>query len=706
MFTNTNYIYDMDFLDNELALATSGGVAIYDIGHGEFSVINNADGLLTNACYSIAIDLTQDTVIWVGSRRGLTMITTNQIANYPLPIVTSSDIRAIKLFGDTIFVGSSNGLVVIDTKKTLDFNDDEVTTIMTTNQLISDTVLSIAVGDKIWIGTDKGISRFFHNLTYDTSFTMNEGLPGPRILSLYSQDSIFAGTDSGLTVVKNDSIQILLSGEEIRDITLVGDTIFFASDDGFGIFHQGSIWHENDFLPTKDVRAVEYIGNKRWLGLGSGFSHDFWGEGIAYFENYWRIDNNHGPNSNWISDLEVADHGDIFLSHGYRAGGHNRGASRLSTDSTWTDLNEILPDSITQMSLTHRLTKDQTGRIWFIHNWSGGLIFFDPATNSWGLYDSLQTNYPVRGAWAGSFDDRNNMLVAVAEPQGKPCVLIDSSLNQVLEIGSSDDFVVDVAIDSGRYWIIYWTEGIELIEHQHTPFELTDDRVYYFTTSEGLPSVNSRAAITDGEGRLYYLSEKGLSYIIRDSDGQYTITNYTSDNSPLSSNCKFYALTIDSQDRIWILANIGLYNYNPVFDSWNVYYFTDLGLDLQFRDVEEFQNHAFKFDYLSGCIWLGSKNGLVKLDLQRTAQIDLDSIIIYPNPSTQGLTIFANLPDGSEVTVFSISGTKITELGPPDSVFKQIIWNWLADNIKSGVYLALIKTNDGSRKTIKFAIIR
>lgn len=708
MYTNTNFIYDMAQLDGELVMATSGGIVSYSTSGNSFSVLDNSSGLPTNLCYSVAVDVDQDTIIWVGSRKGLTEVGELQILNYPLPIIVSSDIKAIAIVGDTIFAGSPNGLVVIDTKGTSDFSDDEIRIITNANNLISDAVLSINNTDEIWVGTDKGISRFFHDLTYDTSFTMNDGLPGPMVLSIYGQDSVFVGTDSGLALIRDDSIKVLTTTpEEVRNIIQVGDTIFYASDHGFGIYYHGSIWHDNDSLPKNDVRDVKYIDGKRWLGLGSGERHDFWGEGIAYYEGCWKTIKNEGPNSNWISDIEISDNGDIFLSHGYRDWGYCKGASRLSNDTAWTNLNSILPNTMDTMHMVHRLVKDNKGRIWFVHNWVGGLKYFDPEDSTWGFYDSLKTGIPIRGAWDADFDNQDNMLVSIAEPQGLPCALIDSSLKTVIYIGSSVDFVVEIiAEDSGRYWIAYNTEGLELIENNNTPFDLSDDQVQYFTTSEGLPSVNGRAVLCDSKSGLYYLSDKGLTYIIKDAEGKFTLTNFDSNNSPLSSNCKFYTLTEDSQNRIWVLSNIGLYCYDPDLDKWDVYYFSDLGLDLQFRDIEEFQNHGFIFDYPRGAIWFGSKNGLIRVNLEEENTTVLDSVVIYPNPSTEGITIFANLPDDSDITIYSISGKKIAELEKPDLVYKLTRWKWQDDtDVKSGLYLALVKSDYG-KKVYKFAIVR
>jgi len=703
MFTNTNFIYDLAVFGKEFALATSGGLAIYDQTEKSFTVLNNGDGLPTNICYSVAV--TPDTTIWLGTRKGLSRIDEEGIENYPLPAIVSADIRAIVPWGDTIFLGSSNGFLILDTKGTETFDDDELTIITRINHLVSDLVLTLHIDTMIWVGTDQGISRFHHDLSYDTSFTVDDGLPSGRILSLFGSDSILVGTDSGLAVIRNDSIRLLFTGEEIYDLLPRADTIFFASNKGFGIYYHGGYWHRNDSLSTKEVRRLAYIEGKWWIGLGNGKSHHLWGEGIAYYERYWHRIKNPGPNSNWISDIEIDDEGTVYLSHGYRDWIYCCGASALTADSSWLDLNTLLPDTIGPFHMTHRLAKDRVGKIWFIQNWEGGLIYYDPRDKKWGIFDSLKAGVPIRGAWDAEFDRDNNMIVSIAEPQGLASALVDSSFSKVTYLPGTDDFVVEIEVDTGRYWIAYNFEGLELIKHNETPFELSDDRVYYLTKSEGLLSVNGRDILTDGKGGLYYLCSDGLVYVT-ENNGVFDFTNYDHTNSPLVEGSHLYALTMDSLKRIWILSDVAIYCLDPDLNRWDIFYFSDLGLDLEFRPIEEFQNHGFYFDYTRGVIWFGSMNGLIKATVSETSKTTLDRVIVYPNPDTTGLITIKNLPDNAAVTIFSLSGRKLFETDRIDQVYKAVRWKWCDDDrVRSGIYLALIKT-DSAKRTIKFALIR
>ncbi|HID32814.1 MAG TPA: T9SS type A sorting domain-containing protein [bacterium (Candidatus Stahlbacteria)] len=453
------------------------------------------------------------------------------------------------------------------------------------------------------------------------------------------------------------------------------------------------------------MRSIKYINGRRWIGLGSGESHDFWGEGLSYYEQFWHIIKRNGIDSNWISDIEIADNGDLFLSHGYRGGSYNRGASWFRDDSICINLNEIKPDSVEELIMVHRLVKDRDGRIWFIQNFKGGLIFFDPDDSTWGYYDSLKTGIPIRGGWDAEFDEYKNMIVSIAVPEGLASALIDPNLTEVIYLPGSVDFTVEIEADSGRYWFAYNTEGLELRKHRDTPFDLSDDEVYYLTKSEGLPSLNGRDLLLDGQGGIYFLCDKGLVYIT-ESDGVFNLTSLTSDNAPFPEDVRLYSLCLDSLGRIWILTNVAIYNYDPDLNTWDIFYFSDLGLDLEFRPIEEFQNHGFTFDYQRGVIWFGSQNGLIKATIQEPPWTRLDSVLVFPNPDTSGVLNFANLPDDARVYIFSLSGRKITELNNVDPVYKRIRWRWQdKTEVRSGIYLALIKSSSG-RKVVKFALIR
>jgi hypothetical protein len=90
---------------------------------------------------------------------------------------------------------------------------------------------------------------------------------------------------------------------------------------------------------------------------------------------------------------------------------------------------------------------------------------------------------------------------------------------------------------------------------------------------------------------------------------------------------------------------------------------------------------------------------------------DLASVRLYPNPwkanKHEGLPIkFDNLTVNSTVKIFALSGREVRTLPKSSSTVTWDLTNDSGDKVASGIYLYLIKTDDGQKKTGKLAIVK
>ncbi|MEW6617977.1 MAG: FG-GAP-like repeat-containing protein [bacterium] len=87
-----------------------------------------------------------------------------------------------------------------------------------------------------------------------------------------------------------------------------------------------------------------------------------------------------------------------------------------------------------------------------------------------------------------------------------------------------------------------------------------------------------------------------------------------------------------------------------------------------------------------------------------------DGVVVYPNPFKPGRgdenIVFEGLPENTQIRIYDISGSLVK-----DEEGKRATWIWdVRDNygkkIDSGVYIYVLTTDDGKKKTGKIAIIR
>ncbi|MFC1546247.1 T9SS type A sorting domain-containing protein [bacterium] len=97
----------------------------------------------------------------------------------------------------------------------------------------------------------------------------------------------------------------------------------------------------------------------------------------------------------------------------------------------------------------------------------------------------------------------------------------------------------------------------------------------------------------------------------------------------------------------------------------------------------------------------------------RLAALDLSEAHVYPNPFklSKGHTHinFTRLPARVEILIYTVSGELFRTLNKDDSRTDEIRWdikNETGEKVFSGVYLYLLRSNEGKVKTGKLLIIR
>lgn len=704
-YTNTNYINDMTGRDSVIYCATNGGFMAFNMLTDDFTALTNTDGLQLNTQNAVALDSSGH--IWVGNEQGLVLVNSdlNNVHVYPVECLTCTRTQTITCLRDSIYVGSSNGLLFIDTKGTpFDFDDDTQIKIF---ELPCNSIQSIALDDtSIWVGTTTaGVVHISKDFLTIQNYTTNHGLLNNDINKLLLIDSqLYACTDAGLNIFNTDHFDTLLTNYEINDISYLGDSLVLAlnQDQQVGILFGGNVTIIRNGLPWRSrVRALFNLHGDLFCGLGNRYTKEYYGDGIGLYNapnNIWAITKNQCLPSNHISEITANEHG-VFVACGNRAG-ESRGLGWLNNQSNWINYSA---DSILPSNHVHRCTTAPDGKIWagynaFPNNDSSIMAFsFDPQYDSWffmpNKYNGMEG---CEAVWDIEFDQNSNMYLTLAGPTDK-LWLVDPLLDVVYYLDPQFSvFNVEIAIDSsGTIWRTHTDAGLSMTDTKNTLFNRNDDEYRNFTTADGLISNYMRGCLVSPNNVLYVATDAGL--VIHDS----TFTNRTD-----ISDAELLDLELDSQGRVWILARDGVHYLDPVTNSVSHWWFAEHNINISFLESigEMIQVQGFEFDPVRHCFWVGGETGLLKLNIQYDSIPEIGSANIYPNPVRQSTVRIKDIPQDARVDIYTLSGRRIAEDLVPDNVFGEVIWD-IPTDVASGLYFALVKSDQGNR-TYKFAIVR
>jgi len=705
-YTNTNYIYDMTGLDSMLYCATNGGFLVFNTLTSNFRVLTNTDGLQKNGQNCVGIDSSGD--IWAGNDLGLVLIENdlNSIHVYPVECLTCSRITEIVCLRDSVYVGSSNGLLFIDTKGTpADFDDDTQIRIF---ELPCYSIKSIAVDDtSIWVGTATGgIVHFSKDLIQIGNYTVNHGLLSNEINDLmFIASQLYVATNSGLNRFSVDHFDTLLTNYQINKISYLNDSIVLGLDQGqqVGLFQTGSVTVIRDGLPWySKVLCLFNLQGKLLCGLGNPYMRTYYGDGIGRYDepnNIWSIIKNQCIPSNHIDEITANVHG-VFVACGNRAI-ESRGLGWLTNQHQWIN---FATDSILPSNDVHRCITDSEGKVWLGYNAfpditsSVMLSCFDPEQNTWlSIYNRYNGMEGTEAIWDIEFDHQRNMYLSLGRPTDKIWI-IDSMLETVYYLTPQIiEHRIEIALDSsGRIWQTHPAAGLSMTDTRNTLFDRTDDTYHNYTTGDGLISNYMRGCIVDRNNTLYAAADEGLVTY----DGTAFINRTDISDSALLD------VEIDSQGRIWILARDGVHYLDPSSNSVFHWRFSDHNIDIDFLESigEITQVQGFEFDPIRHCFWIGGETGLLQLTPQYDSMPQIGAATVYPNPVYQNTVRIKDVPMDARVDIYTISGRRVARDLIPDSVFGEVVWQ-IPRDVASGMYFAIVRSDQGS-KTYKFAIVR
>lgn len=676
-FTNTNFIADICGDDSVLNLATLGGVVFLQT-RPQLQVERqffHTDGLGVNRCLCISRDEAGN--VWVGTDgAGLVVIPrdSGQARIYragELPL----RVRAIMVDSSRLLCGTEEGLYVINLQSTpLDFTDDliEHYNFARVRELLSDRVLSLLVNHfGYWIGTNQGLTLVDRGFSNWRSFRRPLGDSVSALVGI-ADGRVAAGTELGVVIGDTGGFVPLVTfpfAKSVRDMIVVDGALYVATGDTlFRVDFSGGVTP----MLVADVRSL-WAGEVCWAGLGG---YDEWGLGLRYLRSgqSWESYQFNCIGSGLVSDCTFGQDGSIYLGH----------------DAQY--ISRIMPDSsvrliVSPLNWAVQLRCDSKGKIWFSHFYPGGLSVYDPQADTWGQIQLGTGDRNIVQAFGlDRFDTKwvfnKSGLVVAVDSMGEQQEFYLPEL--VPPPGGNYEFAFD---SKNRVWLGL-TNGLEEFDYNGTLFYTSDDR--HILHNEGLPAGEVRSVAVDPLDRVWVATPQGGAMW----DGsQFQV--YTTANSRLLSN-NLYRVRVDGSGRVWFLSDLGLSIFDVATNRWTNYTSQNSGLIPNSQNLTGFYT-ALALDDKQGFAGIGTTRGFSIFSYAPEPDTVQPELRIFPNPCIIGVhtgVVIEGLPADARVQVFSLSGKPVADLTVSPGLGRAF---WNPQGVASGLYIVVVSSGQGVR---------
>ena len=513
------------------------------------------------------------------------------------------------------------------------FLDEEVGV---TSQLLSDRILSLAVDSRyLWIGTDRGLSRYDKMQGRWRNFTVKDGLAHNHVLSIALDDfQVWIGTRDGVSRYVIDTHTWTrymprdgLAGREVSSIAVDSRFIWFGTPNGLSRYDkETNSWarkREADGLAGDAVTQIVIDDDYIWVGTENGVSRydkltDSW-------NNY---DKDSGLIDNSVTAI-AADENSVWF------GTENKGLSRYDQRNSefvraYTERDRLTSDQINALAVD--------GTSLWLGTADSGAQRYILSVNTWREYTveaGLPSNHITAIAadgnvvWFGTYEHglvRYDLRHETWRIYSEIKALSD---NDVKDIFVTDESVW-VATRSGLNRAIY-LEGAEF-----------SSRLNWRTLgkAEGLAD-NYITTVVEVEEDLWVGTPRGLGkrgedrwvfFTTKDGLAHDFVTCVAWESVRGGAEGTF--------SRLWIGTRSGLSTYEPHSGKWNTHP-AELQVSGWINDIE-----------LDGSsVWIATVDGLVYYDLSAGVSGKLTETDGLPSEVINTIAI-----EGNSIWIGTLSG--------------------------------------------------
>jgi len=751
-FYNSSSIYRIRLSGDSLWCGTRGGILLFNLVDSSF--VQYIDGLDFPSSDVIDVAVDSRGSVWAGFvSDGIARI--DDINDEPsveyydksrINDMFSDSITCLLNVGDDIYYGSTEGLGKffenIHSRETnlSDFLD---------GKHIFDLY---GRNDSLWVGYSNGVLIFDRRNLDFTSFPIGAG----RSFCTYD-GFVYCLSDSGIYRFNDggwDKFEIP-EGESIISIAAGGGEFYCASK-GKVFQWVSPSWVDisGDFSVETSLKRMFFI-NYRISGLkdiltsitvdssgtpwvGADLSQDRRGTYLSYYDGTgWK---NKAPaqlSYSEVVELETTRDGGLWVST------KRFGISYRSFNGDWIAYTKLRGDAgvgesgLSYLGYNLALLYDSEGYLW-CSAWNYDLDRIE-VNDVMTFDDDVWTHYALNTGTITS----DNFVKAKEDPAGNRWFMSDDgskeegewginicsadgnhwlSINPEIEPDMKGGSVFDCAFSSGGtvflairgYGVQAWhTYGYSWDELSN----LSDD---YWTTLIGpddLASTELNCIAYGSDGSVWLGTASGLVRYKSGMIDSFTIKQEYGQTGLIGANV--YDIEFDGSGNLWVATERGL---NRIAPDGTIDAFTTAAVwedELQFTYPSSIISPltspgctALEYDPVGNFMWVGTLNGLVKIDLtpEPVEMIPLDNAVLYPNPlhisrGDDELRI-ARISGSVDIHVYNVEGELVHEAyGVQDG---DVAWDLLTLNgyqASSGVYIVKISGENGT-VVKKVAVIR
>jgi sugar lactone lactonase YvrE len=702
-YINSNDVRGAVAWGASLALATHGGVVVYDPAAGDFQKILRApSGLPSNDVACVAVG--PSGTLWAGTKgKGVARLkpgggfrrTLTSFDGLPSDFVT-----ALYVHGDSIWVGTAGGIALFtETAASGQIALRRADTVArTAGGLIGDQIAGFSViGDTLWCATTAGLSSFAQG-TWTARAAALTGAT-PRGLAVH-QDTLWAATSNGPYRYTSGVFLPVAGGHPAGGswvLRSLGGGLYSGTNVRSVLRYDGGGWTAVGAAGPPRASVVDLVG------APDGTLYAATRLGLARFDP---------PGDAWVAVLSPGPLSDAFLPPSVHAAANadgvwfttgNNSAVLHYDGRAWETLTATSTGGQLDNTGVFGLLLDRDGRVWLGHCCTFAepvprLDRFDPGTNTWesppGSNLITLAQAPSGRVFAGGVEYGNGIY----EYDGITGALLDSLTPANTQGGTgpglASNIIRAVAFDAaGKGWFALRDAGLDVWNGRGTATHGDD---VWTHVSAGLPSPFNYSLAVESPSRGWVGTVGGL---VRVEDGVVTRT-WTPSTVPALPAPQVNDLELDAQGNVWIATVAGLSILAPD-GSLETYTVADGLVD----DAVA----CLAWDAAAGAMWAGTAHGISRIVLGGGPAPGFSGrTYVYPNPVREpdtGLRL-GGLTDAVGGEIRDSAGRLVRRFhADPTST---LIWDLTrADGgaAAPGIYLVVLR-DKGASRILRVAVLR
>ncbi len=683
--------------------ATEGGLLEYDSETGEFRFFTKSEGLSSQILTAITFAGSR---IWLGANDGIIDIldTETNTFNRIVDIFTSDkgkkQINDILISNDKVYLSTDFGISIVN-ETTFAFEE----TVTKFGDFPSDTkVNSVNILDRIYVATDRGIAVQKDgavNLSFPDSWNnFNSAIFGASTINriISHQGEIFAATDNGLFVFRNNSWElVILNNENVIDIYSNGSSIYLILPNMLMKYSSNSTETlvENSSQQFNQIFAVE--GQQVYLSTTKG---------VLIFNGTSNLITPPGPESNRFISLTVDSDGSLWSGSGTDV----FGVGFFKFDgSDWTNFNRTNNPELPSNAY-HKIFASDDNSI-YIANWGKGITKLKDS--AFEVFNALNTelqgitNDPDFVVINDIAEDSqgNIWFVNFWSINSKPLSMLTPD-NQLFNFSvtsprvDSDDRINLLAIDRfNNKWfaVTEGATGLFYFKESGTFDDASDDNSGRITESDGLNSNTITAIAVDQRSDIWVGTNQGVNIINVLTESDFRLNS----NSALpirqqTINC----ITVDPINQKWVGTTNGVFVMSP--DGFEIIeQYTVSNSPLPSNDIK-----SIAFDEDKGIAYIGTGFGLSSVTTSSVKpQNSFTELFVYPNPlklneNNKSELVIDGLIRSSSVKILTVSGELVRDIESFEG--RIAVWDGKNNNgdlVNTGIYIIVAYDEDAINVT-------